>query len=43
MTLRLFFILVCTLLAVSGCVIEPYGGGGRSYYGGHDDGHRVWH
>jgi hypothetical protein len=52
MTLRLLIVLACTLLAVSACVVEPfgrgYGGGGRGeYYGGgqseHDYGRRVWH
>ena len=52
--LRLLFVLAGTLLAVSACVVEPYGGG-RGYYGGpgiyfegggdrghHDYGRRVW-
>lgn len=44
MTLRLI-ILFCALMAVSACVVEPYGGGGYYYGGGYhgDDGHRVWH
>jgi hypothetical protein len=32
MKLRLLIVLACTLLAVSACVVEPYGGG-RGYYG----------
>ena len=52
MTLRLLIVLACTLLAVSACVVEPFGGGYRGggrgeYYGGgqseHDYGRRVWH
>jgi hypothetical protein len=44
MKLRLVIVLACTLLAVSACVVEPYGGGGAYYYGGdHGDyGRRVW-
>jgi hypothetical protein len=52
MKLRLLIVLACALLAVSACVVEPYGGGGRGgyygggYYGGgysqHDYGRRVW-
>jgi hypothetical protein len=47
MKLRLFVVLACTLLAVSACIVEPYGGGGRGgYYRGdysqHDYGRRVW-
>ena len=45
--LRMLLVLACTLLAVSACIVEPFGGrgggGGGGYYrGGHDDGHRVW-
>ncbi len=51
MKLRLLIVLACTLLAVSACVVEPYGGpayyGGGGIYigggGGHDYGRRVWH
>jgi hypothetical protein len=42
MNFRMLLALAFTLLAVSACVIEPLGGRG-GYYGGHDDGHRVWH
>jgi hypothetical protein len=46
MRLRHFIALACTLLALSACVVEPYGGGGRGYYNGdygHNDyGRRVW-
>jgi hypothetical protein len=40
--------LVGILLAVSACVVEPYGGGGPGYYYGgghyeHDYGRPVWH
>ena len=46
MFLRLFFALSLTLFAISACVVEPYGGPGRAYYG--DGGHwhdhdRDWH
>ena len=37
MKLRLLILLAFTLLAVSGCVVEPLGGGyyrGGGYYGG---------
>jgi len=45
MKLRLLIVLAGALLAVSACVVEPYGYGGRGgYYGGeHDYGRRVWH
>lgn len=44
MNLRLLIVLACTLLAVSACVVAPYGGGGRHYGGGyHDYGRPVWH
>ncbi len=50
MKIKMLIVLACTLFAVSGCVIAPYGGGGRGYYsgdgGGHDRsnyGRRVWH
>ncbi len=45
MTLRHLFVLAFTLLAVSACIIEPYGrGGGGGYHEGeHDYGRRVWH
>ena len=43
MKFRTLLALVVALLAVSACVVEPIGGrGGYGYYGGHDDGHRVW-
>jgi hypothetical protein len=46
MTIRLFVVLACTFLAVSACVVEPYGGGGYhggGYYGGgHEYGRPVW-
>jgi hypothetical protein len=50
MKLRLLIALVCTLLAVSACIVEPFGYGGRGdfrggYHGdhdGHDYGRRVW-
>jgi hypothetical protein len=40
--------LVGILLAVSACVVGPYGGGGPGYYYGgghyeHDYGRPVWH
>jgi hypothetical protein len=38
--LRLLIVLAGTLLAVSACVVEPYGGGGRGVYfggGGYND------
>lgn len=46
--LRLLIALGCTLLAISACVVEPYGGGGRGpyysgggiYFGGDGDHHR---
>ncbi len=42
MSLRLLLVLACTLLAVSACVVTPYGGG-PGYYDHHDDyGRRVW-
>jgi hypothetical protein len=45
---ELLMALVGILLAVSACVVEPYGGGGRGYYYGgghyeHDYGRPVWH
>lgn len=48
MNLRILILVACTLLAVSGCIVEPFGRGGRGdYYGGdhgeHDYGRRVWH
>jgi hypothetical protein len=46
MTLRLLFVLTCTLLSVSACIVEPYGrgGGGGGYHeGDHEYGRRVWH
>jgi hypothetical protein len=48
MKLRLLFVLVCTLLAVSACVVEPFGGGGRGGYyeggrGGHYEGGQGQH
>jgi hypothetical protein len=46
MKLRQLILLACALLALSACVVEPWGGGGErgGYYGGgHDYGHRVWH
>jgi len=43
MTLRLFIALTLTLLAVSACVVEPYGGGRGGYYGGgREYGRPVW-
>ena len=42
MKLRQLIVLACALLAVSACVIEPYGGGGYDH-GGRDYGHRAWH
>jgi hypothetical protein len=42
MKLKLVIALTCTLLALAGCVVEPYGGRG-GYGGGGDYGHRVWH
>jgi hypothetical protein len=45
MTLRLI-ILFCAMMAVSACVVEPYGDSRGYYYGNEyhgDDGHRVWH
>jgi hypothetical protein len=50
MNLRQLIVLACTLLAVSACVVEPWGyeGGRRgNFYGGgehgeHDYGRRVW-
>jgi hypothetical protein len=48
MTLRMFIVLALTLLAVTACVIEPYGDGGRGDHfrgdrGQSDYGRRVWH
>ena len=50
MKFRTLLALVFTALAVSACVVEPYGARGGyargyagGYYGGHEDGHRVWH
>jgi hypothetical protein len=45
MKLRILFALAFALLAVSACVVEPFGGGGGrgGYGGGHDYGRRVWH
>ncbi len=55
MTIRLGLLLACTLLSLTACIIEPYGGGGRGDYsdrrlgydrdggGPSDYGHRVWH
>ena len=47
MKIKLLIVLACTLLSVSGCVIAPYGGGGRGYYSGdrdhYDYGRRVGH
>ncbi len=34
MKLRQLIVLACTLWAISACVVEPYGEGGRGYYGG---------
>jgi len=47
MKLKTLIVLACTLLAVSACVIAPYGygggGGGRHGGGEHGDyGRRVW-
>jgi hypothetical protein len=45
MTLRRLIVLACTLLALSACIVAPYGGGGYEH-GGHDHadyGRRVWH
>ncbi len=47
MTPRLLLILACTFLAVSACVVSPYGSGGGYYSGGggyHDQyyGRSVW-
>jgi hypothetical protein len=46
MKLRVLLALAITLLAVSACVVEPYRGGGRGYYGGgyhdHEYGRPVW-
>jgi hypothetical protein len=44
----LLIVLAGILLAVSACVVEPYGGGGRGYYYGggyyqHEYGRPVWH
>ncbi len=49
MKLRLFLVLVGSLLALSACVVEPYGGGpyygggGGVYIGGGDYGRSDWH
>ncbi len=48
MKLRLLFVLAASLLALSACVVEPYGGGpyyggGAVYIGGGDYGHSDWH
>ena len=47
MKLRLLVVLACTLLALSACVVEPFGGGHGGYNRGgggeHDYGRRVWH
>lgn len=48
MKLRFLLALAGTLLAVSGCIVAPYGdGGGRGAYysngvGEHEYGRRVW-
>jgi hypothetical protein len=44
MRFRLFFVLAASLLAVAGCVIEPYGGDGHGYHehGEHEYGRGVW-
>ena len=48
MKLRLLVALACTLLAVSACVVEPFGDGGRGGHygegggGQHEYGRRVW-
>jgi len=34
MKLRQFVLLACTVLAISGCIVEPYGGGYSGGYGG---------
>jgi hypothetical protein len=36
MKLQLLIALTGILLAVSACVVEPYGGGGHGYYGGRE-------
>jgi hypothetical protein len=40
MKLRLAIVLACTLLGLSACVVEPFGGGGErgGYYGGGERG-----
>jgi hypothetical protein len=52
MTVRMLAVLMCAMLTLSACVIEPYGGERRDHYGGehrnyggdhHDYGRRVWH
>jgi hypothetical protein len=52
MKLRMFIVLACTLIAVSGCVWEPggyyrggegYGGRERGYEGGRDRGYEGGH
>ena len=42
MKLRQIIVLVCALLAVSACIVEPLGGGGYRGGGERDYGHRVW-
>jgi hypothetical protein len=48
MKLQQLVVLACALLALSACVVEPYGGGNpRGYYysggyGEHDYGRRAW-
>jgi len=43
MKLKTIVALLLALLAVSGCVVEPYGGGGRGgYYGGGGHERGVW-
>jgi hypothetical protein len=44
MKLRMLIVLVCTALALSACIVEPYGGGGVYVGGGgdRDYGRRVW-
>jgi hypothetical protein len=38
----MLMVLALAVLALAGCVVEPYGGGRGGYYGGYDYGHRVW-